>query len=197
MKVLAHISLFILLFVRIASAKSENQSINQQSGTQNLYLLKTENPLNNYTKAHGVNATELRRYAICDKIAANTEFTSEGIMIKPIFSLKNAAKKKLRITAYFYYAEDTPMPASHRGYSTSNYQLATWKDLELDQDEAHININSPYNLTLVMPYNKMGLNRDLLNLKYFLAIFDGDEKIQESDWVFFKIVYSKSLFHQP
>ena len=88
------------------------------------------------------------------------------------------------------------MPAAYLGYSTSNHQLATWKHLELSKNEKNINFSAPFNFTLLMPYNKMVLNRDLLNLKYFLALFDGDEKIQESDWIYFKIKNSKSLLSQ-
>ncbi|MDB5012251.1 MAG: hypothetical protein JWQ25_453 [Daejeonella sp.] len=197
MRDLAYIFILVILSVNVANAQSENKSILQQPGIQNTYLAKAESPLKNASNANETNPAALRRSVVCDKIAANTEFTPTGIIINPIFELKNAAQRKLRITAYFYYAEDTPMPAAHRGYSTSNYQLATWKDLELDGDDVRINHNAPYDLMLLMPYNKMGLNRDLLNLKYFLALFDGNEKIQESDWIFFKIAYSKPLFEQP
>ena len=196
MKELTHIFVFIFLIVGTAKAQSENQFAKLEPNNQNVFVSNTENSLSNFEASSTHNSAERRCLAICDKITAHTEFTSQGISINPKFALKNVANKKLRLTAYFYYAEDTPMPAAYSGYSTSNYQLATWKDLELSENEVNINVSAPFNFTLLMPYNKMVLNRDLLNLKYFLALFDGDEKIQESDWIYFKIKNSKSLLSQ-
>jgi hypothetical protein len=196
MKELLNISIILFFVFDIAKAQSENQFAKQEPKHQNAYLSSTESPLNNPASGGLYNSAEWRLFASCDKIMAHTEFTPQGISIKPTFELKNAANKKLRLTAYFYYAEDTPMPAAYLGYSTSNCQLATWKDLELSENEVNINVSTPFNFTLLMPYNKMVLNRDLLNLKYFLALFDGDEKIQESDWIYFKIKNSKSLLSQ-
>ena len=196
MKELFNISIILFFVFDIAKAQSENQFAKQEPKPQNAYLSSTESPLNNPASGGLYNSAEWRLFASCDKIMAHTEFTPQGISIKPTFELKNAANKKLRLTAYFYYAEDTPMPAAYLGYSTSNHQLATWKDLELSENEVKINFFPPFNFSLLMPYNKMGLNRDLLNLKYFLALFDGDEKIQESDWIYFKIKDIKSLLSQ-
>ncbi len=196
MRELTYTSLLLIILSGTAKAQSDNQFLKSEPNHQNTYLSTSEASLNNLAVANLNNPVELSRFAICDKITAHTEFTSQGIWINPRFTLKNAANKKLRLTAYFYYAEDTPMPASYPGYSTSNYQLATWKDIEPTENETNINLSAPYNFNLLMPYNKMGLNRNLLNLKYFLSLFDGDEKIQESDWIYFRITDSRLLLSQ-
>jgi hypothetical protein len=175
--------LLLVTFLSVQIAQAQDQLVNPDVSAQ---ITQPQLTLTNNNTEGTNQPTAFNRIIECAAITTATEFTADGILINPKFALKNAAKKTLRATAYFYYAEDTPMPAFYKGYSTSDFHLATWKDFEFCEDDLLVGDNGA-SLSLFLPYSKMGLNRDILNLKYFVAIFDGDEKIQESDWIYFKL----------
>lgn len=181
--------LLLVTFLSVQIAKAQDKLANSDVSAQ---ITQPELPSTNKNTEGTSQPADFNKLIECATITTSTNFTADGILINPKFTLKNAANKKLRATAYFYYAEDTPMPAFYKGYSTSDLHLATWKDFEFGEDDLLIGGTST-SLSLFLPYNKMGLNRDVLNLKYFVAVFNGDEKIQESDWIYFKLDTPKFL----
>jgi hypothetical protein len=112
----------------------------------------------------------------------------KGMKIYPQFAVKHAKGKELRVSAYFYFNDGRPLKDFNDSYNTSNGNVSTGTDIQPCCDITNYSLGDYYDFYLFIPYSELHLDSgDFYNLKFYVVIWENNNKIQESDWITFTV----------
>lgn len=124
---------------------------------------------------------EYTKGALCDEVQLLHTFDSENsrIVVMPKFTIDNAQDMACKACVYFYFQDGTPIYTADLqsklafcspfkpAYSSTLYNSGYYSDLFIN-----------------VPYNSFNLTRGEHNIKFFVALFDSNNKqIANSEWV--------------
>jgi hypothetical protein len=111
-----------------------------------------------------------------------------GLRIFPVFSIKRAKEKPLRVTAYFYRADGTKLTDSDGKFAATNGQVATWQDLKPCCDTTNYNLGANDKMSLFIPYDELHVPAaERQDLKLFLYLTQDGAKVAQSGWQSFAV----------
>jgi hypothetical protein len=125
---------------------------------------------------------------VCNDLRIDVKHNfSGGMKIFPVFTVKNAEAHKLRLSAYFYTADGTPLMDYNKSYNTSAGRVATGTSVTPCCDITDFSKGGYYNVSMFMPYKELHLTKGIHTIKVHVVLWDGKKKIASSGWEYFKI----------
>lgn len=100
------------------------------------------------------------------------ENNQKGMRIYIDFSVDNMLDKQGSCVAWFYFSDGTELKDYNSNYNTTDGQVSTSEDFEPGY------INAVYtDFELFMPYDELHLDDGESNLKFYIGIFDNNNKL--------------------
>ncbi len=112
----------------------------------------------------------------------------KGMKIYPQFAIKHGKDTKCRVSAYFYFDDGRKLKDFNDAYNTTDGHVSTGTDIKPCCEITNYSLGDYYDFYLFMPYSELHLDAGAFyNLKFYVVVWDGDRKIEESDWITFTI----------
>ncbi len=127
--------------------------------------------------------------AIVEKIWTETRFETNGIRVYPRFTMKYGRNATFKVCAYFHDGAGTALKDYNNQYNSVDGKVALCFDISPGYDVATYNWSAQMNdFNIFLPYSELHLPRGRHNLKYYLIIWDGNNRqVKIGEWVDFVV----------
>lgn len=112
----------------------------------------------------------------------DTKTDTDGMNIVLDFRIDNALNEPMTVGVIFFYADGAPLKDSNQQYYSVNGQVASWRKITPAYQQAVYK-----QFKIFIPYDELELECGDHNLKYFVGIWKGNQRIATTGYSSFEI----------